>query len=824
MGTRAKIRRVTALVLSAALFSACAAQPGATITEQPDTPQPSVTSYTQRLVSDGVTEFYVIDNAHGPRLTLAAHSPVSIVTDTDGDVVLAFRDMNGNGELDFFEDWRHDGVARAQYLAQLLTTDQLMGLGLFSPHQRNPEDGLTEDQMRFFENDDVRLVLNAGPADVIETVQWVNAAQAFAENLSSMSEPLIPITFSTDPRSTAGAAFYNADGGNSRWPSNLGLAATFDVSYMESFARTVTREYRALGITNALSPMVEQATEPRWVRLEGTLGEDLEWAKQLAGAYILGYQGSYGQNVWGTESVNTVIKHFAGDGANEGGRSSHGYPGMYEVYHGGRDSFMDRLEIFAAGLRGHGAGATTGLMTAYAVAVDGQGEPLFDQRGVAFDFQRMNILRNEWNWDGVVVTDWGVSRAEDDPRPGRAWYMQGMSEAEIMFEGFLAGVDMFGGNRDVEPVREAFAMWEAKYQAGELPISADARLRESGARTLAWKFNVGLFESPYLVFEESLDIVGAPEKFEAGFAAQLAAVAMVKNDGAIAPGTREEWAKKTVFVPSTYSRVQPNHMWDNDEFWLDHDFENRPIAISGNQTIADAVIPSLTIEILERYFYRVVVEEFTIGEDGFPIFAEPDLSEVDIVLVGMHSPNNGNQHSWMGYCRRSALLTGGEHWYPLSLQWRPYTADSDYVRRISVSGRPLAEGGRQNRSYFGNTSRILNEADLNALERAVAAVNSSGRDIPVVTMLQALNPTVPLEIYEISDAILVGFGVSHQALLHVALGLREPSGGLPVTFPASMEAVERQLEDIADTEPFIGSAGNAWSFGFGLNWSGVIAR
>jgi beta-glucosidase len=85
-----------------------------------------------------------------------------------------------------------------------------------------------------------------------------------------------------------------------------------------------------------------------------------------------------------------------------------------------------------------------------------------------------------------------------------------------------------------------------------------------------------------------------------------------------------------------------------------------------------------------------------------------------------------------------------------------------------------------------------------------------------------MNPTVPVEFYELSDAIVIGFGVSHQALIHVALGLHEPSGRLPITFPADMNAVERQYEDIADTDPFVDSDGNAWSFGFGLNFSGPI--
>ena len=159
----------------------------------------------------------------------------------------------------------------------------------------------------------------------------------------------------------------------------------------------------------------------------------------------------------------------------------------------------------------------------------------------------------------------------------------------------------------------------------------------------------------------------------------------------------------------------------------------------------------------------------------------------------------------------------------MSLQYRPYTADGEHVRRVSISGDILADGSQENRSYFGATSRIENESDLDAFERAVAAVEASGRDIPVITVLKATNPVVPAEFEARSDAILVGFGISDQALIEVALGLSEPQGRLPIGFPASMDAVEAQLEDVGgDTEPYVDSAGNAYAFGFGLSYSGAI--
>jgi len=143
---------------------------------------------------------------------------------------------------------------------------------------------------------------------------------------------------------------------------------------------------------------------------------------------------------------------------------------------------------------------------------------------------------------------------------------------------------------------------------------------------------------------------------------------------------------------------------------------------------------------------------------------------------------------------------------------------------VSIAGDILEDGTQENRSYFGNTSRISNEADLDAFERAVAAVEASGNDIPVITVLKAVNPIIPAEFEADSDAILVSFGTSDQAVFDVAVGAYEPTGRLPIQFPANMDTVEAQLEDVAkDMTPYTDAAGNAYDFGFGLNYSGPIA-
>lgn len=281
-------------------------------------------TYTSKEVSDGTTSFIVVTNPNGgATLSYSADGPIELLEEEDNGATLAFKDMNGNGELDTWEDWRVDSKERAADLAESMSIEQIAGLMLVSSHERSPGDGLTDAQKTYLEESNLRNVLNAAGSDVEATVPWVNEMQAYVETLATTDTPYVPVNFSSDPRSTAGSGGYSADGADiSRWPSSLGLAATFDASHTKNFAEMSSAEYRALGIATALSPQIDLATEPRWLRVAGTFGEDAAQNTELASAYVTGYQGSEGSSEWGSESVNAMIKHWAGDGPGEGGRSS----------------------------------------------------------------------------------------------------------------------------------------------------------------------------------------------------------------------------------------------------------------------------------------------------------------------------------------------------------------------------------------------------------------------------------------------------------------------------------------------------------------------
>ena len=145
-------------------------------------------------MSDGRTDFIVVENPNGgATLSFAADSGIGLVTIDDDGTELAFRDLNGNGTLEIFEDWREDAMTRANDLVGQLSVEQLSGLMLFGPHEFGLSDGLTEGQREYIGESHVRALLHASGNDVTDSVRWVNEVQAFIEETAATDGvPVIP--------------------------------------------------------------------------------------------------------------------------------------------------------------------------------------------------------------------------------------------------------------------------------------------------------------------------------------------------------------------------------------------------------------------------------------------------------------------------------------------------------------------------------------------------------------------------------------------------------------------------------------------------------
>ncbi|HMR49047.1 MAG TPA: glycoside hydrolase family 3 N-terminal domain-containing protein [Arachnia sp.] len=801
---------VRAVALTGAIslgLTACSGTPGESPTDTPSASetgggQATDTTFGTAELTDGTTTFVVVDNpGDGPTLSYAKDSGFTVLEEKDGDVTYAFKDMNGNGTLDTWEDWRVEAADRAADLAPKLSIEQAAGLMLFSSHERAPGDGLTDAQKTYLSDSKLRNVLHAGPSDIEASVSWANELQAFVETLSTEETPYVPVSINSDPRSDAKDSYAGAAGGVSQWPSSLGMAATFDPARELEFAQVASAEYRALGLSNALSPQIDMGTEPRWLRNNGTFGEDPAMASEFAAAYVEGFQNTYDENGdalgWGQGSVATMIKHFAGDGRGEGGRESHTTAGQFAVATSG--DLESHLMPFKAGLE------AAGLMTAYSILTDAEGKPAYGDElvGTAYNTATMKVLREDMGYDGVVVTDWGVLRGgptDPDAAFGMAWGVQDLTVPERIFKTLQTGHDALGGFNDVVPVMEAHALWQAAFEAGELDVDADTRFAQSAERSLRNIFLAGMYENPYQDLEHSLEFIGNAEFVEAGWQAQLDSVVITKNAaGTLTCEVKPDYKSMKVYIPST-NNTGFDGAFGPAEYWQG---------------------TSINEEAAGEYFGSIVTDTVELDADGKVVsYTAPDLSDVDLVIVGMESPDNGSNFSNAGLVD-STVAPEAQEFYPLSLQYRPYTADGPNVRKESIAGLTLADGSKQNRSYFGKTSKIANEADLDAFERADAAITASGKDIPLIVSLYAKNPTIPAEFEAKADAIVVGFGVSDAAALEVITGGHQAAGRLPMTFPKDMDTVEANAEDKPfDLAPYVDAAGNSWEFGFGLTCDG----
>jgi beta-glucosidase len=714
--------------------------------------------------------FKLVINEDGRTLGYSQQSGVKILTVNR----LAFKDLNRNGELDPYEDWRLSPDERSADLASKMSVEEIAGLMLYSSHQAIPSGGggfmrggtyggqpfdksgakpsdLSDQQKKFLTEDHLRHVLITTVATPEVAAEWNNNAQALVEGLGSG----IPVNTSSDPRhGVESYAEFNAGAGGkiSMWPTTLGIAATFNPEIMKKFGEIASAEYRALGIATALSPQIDLATEPRWSRYSGTMGEDPDLATDMARAYVDGFQTSADSfeiaGGWGYRSVNAMVKHWPGGGPEEGGRDGHFGYGAYAVYPG--NNLADHLKPFTEGafkLSGP-TGMASAVMPYYTISYNidkVNGENV----GNAYNkYLITDLLRKEYGFEGVVCTDWGVTGdvTSVDQFEGKSWGVEKLSVAERHYKVLMAGCDQFGGNNDKGPVIEA-------YNIGVKELGKETmrkRFEESAVRLLMNIFRTGLFENPYLDPEVTRALVGNPEFMKAGYVTQVASVVMLKNHLSTLPVQ----TNLKVYIPKRFTAAGRNWFGQvTPEKWSD----------------------AVNLSIAGKYF--TVVE---------------DPKDADIAFLFISSPQAAT-----GYDRED-IKKGGNGYVPIPLQYGRYTADS--ARETSLAGGSPFEDFT-NRTYRGKSWTVVNSYDMKMVKETHAKMGVK----PVIVVVNTSNPFVPAEIEKEADAILLHFGVQDQALM-------------------DMNTVEEQLEDVPrDMKCYVDSDGNSWDFAFGLNWKGVIS-
>lgn len=732
----------------------------------------------KKKMKDGITWIY---QENGATLSL---KDVPLL-EKDGFV---FKNLSGESELLPYEDWRVPAKERAKDLASRMSLEEIAGLMLYSPHQvvpfypqgmpfkdtyhgesfdpeKNVSWELSDGQKEMMKNRHIRHILQMSAKDTKTSAKWSNELQAYAEKLPWG----IPVKISTDPRhgaSSSAAEFKSGASGVSKWPEGIGMAATFSADTVKEFAQIAAKEYRALGISCALGPQIDLSTEPRWMRMEDTFGSEVNTAIEFTRNYCDGMQTTktdeYTANPgWGSQSVATMIKHWPGGGTGEAGRDAH-YPfGAYAVYPG--DNFKTHLRPFTeGGFRLNGpTGQAASVMPYYTVSY-GIDKKYGKNVGNAYStYLIKDLLRDEYEYDGIVCTDWGITQdylPTMDSFSSRCYGVWDMTEAERHLLAITNGVDQFGGNSEIQPILDAYKMGCDRF--GETKMRA--RMEKSAERLLSSMFCLGLFENPYLDAEESEQIVGCEEHRKAGLRAQQKSVVVIKNKKNVIP--LQKGIK--VYVPE-------RHLKDSIGFmrWTIPGHTENP------------VLP----EEAEGYFTLVDTPE-----------------QADVAFVWMESPITNKGYDG------SLEKEYGTGYLPISLQYRPYTAET--AREVSLAGGDPRET-TENRSYRGRTNTVSNENDLDN----VLAMRKKMGDKPVIVCIEMHNPTIPAEFEAYADGIVVQFGVQKKAIFDVIFGRVPAEGRLPYSLPINMEQVERHCEDLFDDiEPYTDELGNTYKYGFGM--------
>lgn len=430
-----------------------------------------------------------------------------------------YRDLNKNGRQDIYETPSQPIEKRIEDLLSQMTVEEKAGMMFINGTFIN-SDGTIEKQpdakgMAARLPTAADLVLNSkmNHFNLWEApgtrglAAGINAIQKVAES----SRLGIPVTIASDPRHYfSNNIFAMAANDFSQWPEQLGFAAIGDVKLMQRFGDIARQEYVAVGIREALHPMADLATEPRWPRDNGTFGEDAYLSAKLIGAYILGYQGKELNN----QSVACMTKHFSGGGPQKEGLDSHFEFHKGQVYPG--NNFNYHIIPFETAFKVK----TAAIMPYYGVPTGQTSED------VGFSYNKeiiTGLLRNKFKYDGVVCTDWGlVTDTHLGPVvwPARAWGVEKLTEEERVLKIIEAGCDQFGGENCPQHVISLVKKGKIK----------ESRLDESIRRLLRQKFELGLFDNPYVDVEKATQIVGNPEFKKEAEAAQRRAMTLLKND------------------------------------------------------------------------------------------------------------------------------------------------------------------------------------------------------------------------------------------------------------------------------------------------------
>jgi len=471
---------------------------------------------------------------------------------------LEFKDLNKNAKLDKYEDWRLPQEARIKDLISQMTLEEKIGFMIISTTRMagdnvfqanaprteitsgfNEEDLIQPNNMFTRKPLTVPMMSSAGTTKGVMNfhlrhfilrantnaktmADWSNNLQALCET----SRLGIPAIVASNPRNhvTIDASVGLSVGTTvfSRWPGELGMAAMRDLKLTREFAEIAAKEWASVGLRKGYMYMADLSTEPRWQRTEGTFGEDADLASNMIREIVLGFQGTK----LNKNSVAMTTKHFPGGGPQEGGQDSHFDWGKFAHYPGGM--FEYHVKPFKAAIDA----GTSSIMPYYSAPKDKSME------AVGFSYNKaiiQDLLRKKLGFKGIINSDTG-------PIDMMPWGVESLSITERYKKALDAGVDIFSGGADPALLLETV----------KKGMVSEARIDESVAKLLKEKFDLGLFENPYVDVENAVKTVGNAEFQKKADLALRKSIVLLRNDEKLLPISKKSDGSPTNVYFETY--------------------------------------------------------------------------------------------------------------------------------------------------------------------------------------------------------------------------------------------------------------------------------
>ena len=719
-----------------------------------------------------------------------------------------FKDLNGNGKLDKYEDWRLGVDERINDLVSQMTDTEKVGMMMINDNNAGCAGAVTSTAVDYINNQKMtRFILRstatatADPCDGSVTpgrggykvtpqqlASYTNALQEIAEN----TRLGIPLVFKdnarnhveTDPRQGIGAGA----GAFTQFPKEAGLAAaalgeqflkegkttTGEMSVIKAFTEVMGPEYNAVGLRAAYTYMADLLTEPRWYRAHEVFTEDADLNSNIMKALVQGLQGTAikdGTSVNANTRIALTMKHFPGGGPQELGMDPHYSFGKYQQY-SDEAGFAYNMKPFEAAI----AAGVSSIMPYYGVPMTGRDankNPIqltyqgvkYPLTGFAFSKSIVtDLLRDKLGFKGYVNSDTGIINS-------MAWGLEDKTVPERVAAAINGGTDTLSGFATNKTVKDLLD--------GGL-ISKD-RVNEAVKRLLKEQFQLGLFENPYVESSKANGLIGTDDSRAKGIELQKKSVVLLKNE---APNG----ASSKVLPLQTGAKVYTIGFGKAD---------------------------------VEKYGYTVTDGNYSSGSRTTSAVGH-DVAVIRVLVKDVAKPYNSKD-----------VNTGNNPLYINPLTGQTWGAE-DPCRMFPAINSVCSDG-----EYFGSAvGTIFGGAlpwEIGDISFTGMSTATSRTMYPTLADIKAImaeigDPKkVVLSVYfrapyvmddasglKNAGAILATFGVTDLAMMEVLSGKFKPQGKMPFALPKTLQAVQEQKSDLPGFDET--ADGALYKFGYGLTY------